>query len=191
MPQPVEHRRDARRLVGRRRRRGRGGRAAARARLRRRRLDSHPGLVLRSLRDEALARPRLARAVRERLARARRQNGPISVTVRDAAAFLDVIVGLRAGRRALGTAAGATVPRRGRRRPRPAADRVHGRAADPVRGRPALRRRRARRGRRARALGHDVVERTPAVAGRGASVGVREHLADRAGALPRRRRVRC
>ena len=57
------------------------GVAAARARLRRRRLDPHTRLVLRALRAEALARPRLACAVRQRLARAVADAGPISRTV--------------------------------------------------------------------------------------------------------------
>ena len=70
LPQPVESGAHARRLVGRRGRGGGGRDDAARARLGRRRLDSHPCVVLRPLRHQAVARTRLPRAVRQRLARA-------------------------------------------------------------------------------------------------------------------------
>ena len=144
VPQPVGHLAHARRLIGRRGGGGRRGRAAARARLGRRRLGPHPGRRAAassgSSRRAGASPPRpyverLARAVAERAAlghRPRRRGVPR----RDR--------GLRAGRRALGAPAGAAVPRGGRRRPGPAADRVHGRAADAAPGRPAPRRRGAR-----------------------------------------------
>ena len=58
-------------LERRRRGRDRSGALPGRARQRRRRLDPHPLVVLRALRDQAVARARLAGAVRIGLARAR------------------------------------------------------------------------------------------------------------------------
>ena len=97
LPESLGPAADARRLVGRRGGRGRGGRAPARARLRRRRLDPHSRLLLRPLRAQAVARPRLARALRRAARSSCRQSGPISVSVRDTAAFLDVLAGYEPG----------------------------------------------------------------------------------------------
>ena len=87
----------ARRLVGRRRGRRRRGRAAARARLGRRRLDPHSRRLLRPLRAEAVARPRLGRAVRRAARSSCRRTGRSRSRVRDAAAFLDVLAGYEPG----------------------------------------------------------------------------------------------
>ena len=81
---------------------------------------------------------------------------------------------LRAGRRALGAAARPALSRRGRRRPGSAADRVHRRAADPARRRPARRRRRARGGGRARRARPRGDRGGAAVAGRRAAERLRE-----------------
>ncbi len=63
-PEPVEHRAHPGRFERRGRCRPRGRARPRRARDRRRRLRSHPGVVLRAVRAQALARPRLQRAVR-------------------------------------------------------------------------------------------------------------------------------
>ena len=89
---------------------------------------------------------------RRRTARARSASarpGPIARTVRDAAALLDVMTRLRAGRLLRRARAGAAVPRGGRRGARPAADRGDDGAAGRRAGRSGLRRRRARRSRAA------------------------------------------
>ena len=163
VPEPVGHLAHARRLVGRRRGGGRRGRAAARARLGRRRLGPHPRRLLRPLRDQAVARARLCRPVRQRLAGAVAERAALGhrprrgrVPRRDR--------GLRAGRRALGAATGAarssrrSAPTRAgcgsRSRPSPPMPHpvdprlvdVARRAADAL-----------------AALGHDVVERDAAV----------------------------
>ena len=58
-PEPVEHRPHAGRVEWRRRSRPRSRARPARARHRRRRLHSHPRVLLRALRAEAVSRPRL------------------------------------------------------------------------------------------------------------------------------------
>ena len=94
--QPVEPGAHAGRLVGRCGRGGRRRHDAARARLRRRRVDSNSRVVLRALRHQAVARPRLpAPYVSGSLELS--QSGPLSVSVRDAAAFLDAIAGYESG----------------------------------------------------------------------------------------------
>ena len=163
------------------------GVAAARARLRRRRLDPHPGVVLRALRDQAVARARLPRAVRRAARSSCRRAGRSRSTRARRRGVPRRDRGLRAGRRALGAAAGAAVPRRGRRRPGPAAHRVHGRAADPARrSTRASSTSRARAADALAALGHDVVERTPPWVDESLLLGVREALAAR-----RRRSTPC
>ena len=89
--------------------------ALARTRLGRRRLDPHPGVVLRPLRAEAVPRPHLDGAVRRRLRNS--SNGSLARTVADAAAFLDIVAGPCAGRPVRGAAARAAVRRGGRRPP--------------------------------------------------------------------------
>ncbi len=117
------------------------------------------------------------------------QSGPLSVTVRDAAAFLDAIAGYESG-----DAHWAPPPER------PFLDEVGAdpgrlriaftdRAGDPVRRRPAARPGNARRCRRARATwtrrrrAHAAVERCQCAR------RIREDVADHAGSLPGGRRV--
>ena len=66
-------------------------------------------------------------------------SGPIARTVRDAAALLDVMAGLRAGRLVRRAAARAAVPRRGRRGAGPVADRRDDRPAVARSRRPDMR----------------------------------------------------
>ena len=67
-----------------------------RARDRRRRLDSHPRVLLRALRAQAVSRPRLDGAATGR-SRASRPSGPLTRTVEDAAHLLDVLAGYEPG----------------------------------------------------------------------------------------------
>ncbi len=163
------------------------GRARARARLGRRRLDPDPGLVLRPLRPEAVARARLAGAVRQRLARALAERADLGDRAR-CRGLPRRRRRVRVGRRERPAAARAAVPRGGRPRPGAAAHRVHRRAADPLPGRAVSRRRRTRCRGRARATSAiDVVERTPPWRDDEPAPHVRDALADLAGAVPRAR----
>ena len=113
------------------RRRGGGRRGRARpdrAGLGRRRLDPDPGLVLRALRDQGIARPRLERAVRAgHRPRHRRAAGADDARRRRVPRPRHR---LRVGRPVPGRAARAAVRRGDRRRPGPPADRIHDRGAD-------------------------------------------------------------
>ena len=138
-----------RRRLERRRSGGRRGRARRdRAGLRRGRLDPHPRLVLRPLRDQGLTRPRLERAVRPRH-RARHRRAARADDARRRGVPRPRHR-LRVGRSVPGRPARAALRRGDRRRPRPPADRAHDRGADRHRRRPRLRRRGARGGRAAR-----------------------------------------
>ena len=91
--QPVEPRAHAGRLQRRRGGGRRGRHRAAGARQRRRRLDPHPGVVLRPLRAEAVARPHARRPRPQQLWSGLAIAARVSRSVRDSAALLDAIAG--------------------------------------------------------------------------------------------------
>ncbi len=91
--QPVEPRAHARRVVGRL---GGGGRRGAVPRVHRRRrwrLDPHPVVVLRAVRDEDHVRADRSRAASRSRRRSTSVRGPMVRSVRDAARYLDVTSG--------------------------------------------------------------------------------------------------
>ena len=102
-PQPVGHDAHDRRLLGRERRRGGLRHGPGRPRERRRRLDPHPGLVLRPRRPQAEPRSRVARARSSASSpapsRSRDASAATSPTPRS---ILDVISGYEPGRPVLG-----------------------------------------------------------------------------------------
>ena len=163
-----------------------GGLVAGRARQRRRRLDPHPGVVLRPVRPQAVtrARSRRRRTARRSSGSARRARRR---TVRDAAALLDVMSGYEPGRPLCRADAGAAVPCGSRRGCRPAADRGHDRAAGRHAGGSGVRRGRPRRSRPAGRARPRGLRGDAAVAERRRYRAVHAHLADRAGGLPPRR----
>ena len=163
-PQPVEHRPLTRRIERRFRRRGRGRHGADRSCQRRRRVDPHPGVVLRAGRPEAVAGADHARSVprREQPGRRAVRQPHRCATPRRCS--------MRCTARASATPssrpARAAVRRRARRRPGPAAHRParppsvgRGRARRVRRARPATRRRLLE------SLGHHVEPSFPAGAG--------------------------
>ena len=101
-PQPVGHVAHARRLLGRERRRGGVRHGAGRPRERRRRLDPHPGVVLRPGRPQAEPRPRVARAGVQRVRGRGRDRGLRQPQRRRHRADPRRDLGLRAGRPVLG-----------------------------------------------------------------------------------------
>ena len=128
------------------------GLVRGRARLRRRRLDPHPGRLLRPVRPQAAARPRADRAATSSRWHGMAIWGPLTRTVADAARFY----GRRSATAARSFAEAA--------RASPGALRIASRTGAPARHRRARRRRAARRRRRApptllRELGHEVAER--------------------------------
>ena len=92
-PQSLEPAAHPRRLERRLRRRGRRRPGPDRLGRRRRRLDPHPGGLLRPLRPQADAGPRLAGAQAGRAGPASRSHGCVSRTVLDTALWLDVVAG--------------------------------------------------------------------------------------------------
>ena len=160
LPQSVGHLADPGRFVGRRGCRRRRRCASTRARLRRRRLDPHSGIVLRPLRAEAVARPRLPRAVRERLARDVAAGGALGDGARRGCVSRRAR-GLRAGGCPLAAAARASVLRGGRPRPRLPPHRVHVDPPIPYDVEPAVAAVAREAADALAELGHDVVEATP------------------------------
>ena len=114
-----------------------------RPRQRRRRLDAHPGRVLRPRRPQAPAQPHLAGA-RDRARASSPSTACSRARSRDTALALDLLAGTEARRRVVGAAAGRALRRhRGARAGRPARGRGHQRA-DRRAARPGARRGRAR-----------------------------------------------
>ena len=186
LPDAVGPRQERGRLERRRGGSRRGRARSDRAGLRRRRLDPHPGLVLRALRDQGLTRPRLERAVRaghRARHRRRRSRGRRC----DAAAYLDLVTGYEWG---------DPFPAAPPERPYveeigvesgPAPDRLHDRGADRHGRRSRLRRRCPRRRRAARLARPRRRGGCARLGRRGADGGLPACLAGDPGALPDRR----
>ena len=122
------HRRVERRLGG-----GGGvGHGADRPRRRRRRLDPHPGQRVRPRRAQAVARSQLARPRAGEAWGGLVARLVVTRSVRDTAGVLDAVHGPDARRPLRRAPSGPALPRRGRRRSRPPAHRLHRAAPDPT-----------------------------------------------------------